>query len=100
MLDNAAHLDRRHHAGRYACPLESVPHSEGIHDCCQHPHVVPGHSLHARSMESRTAEQIASTYHHADLNAETYQLPDLDCHSIQDFWVNTEIRITGEGFSG
>lgn len=99
VIGHANHGDGRHDDGGDVRPLQRVAHGQGIHHGRQHAHVVTGDAIHAGCTERRATEQVATTNHQADLNANTDQLADFQRHAIQDLGVDPELFRAHQGLA-
>ncbi|MNN42010.1 hypothetical protein D3C81_1561620 [compost metagenome] len=61
--------------------------------------MVARYPIHAGSGQRRTAEQVATTDNQADLDADTDQLADLQCHPIQHLGIDAELFRPHQGFA-
>ena len=94
MLYHTAHGNGRHNMGGNIGALKGITHCQGIHHRGQHTHMVARHPIHASGIQSRPAEQIATTDNQPYLHANAHKLTNFKSHAIQNLGVNPKALFT------
>ena len=87
-LGDGWHLDSGLHPCHHAQFLHSILHRQGIHDGCQHTHVVGGGAVNARRGCISAAPDIAATNDNGDLDAQIMDSLDLTGDAAHRFSVD------------
>src|SRR5690606_21921266 len=90
MFNDAAHGNSGHHTGGNIGAFQRITHGEGVHDRSQHTHMVASDPVQTSSVQCGATKQVTASDNQTDLNADTYQLADFQCHFVQYPRINPE----------
>ncbi len=79
--------------------MQSITHSQAVHNRCQHAHMVADHTVHARFCQPGATEQVTATNDYTHLNAQLDQLFDFLGHTVQYAGIDTEAFCTLQSFA-